>query len=87
MEPMILLVVLMVRGHTHPTHMPVKPQSLIRICVVIGAEERLANNFVHLGLISVVDAFILGWSDALHFLGRMQAFLFGAGDAGLEAII
>ena len=87
MTPMVLLVVLMVRSHTHSAHMPVKPQCLIRICVVIGAKERLADDFVHLGLISVVSAFILGWSDALHFLGRVKAFLFGAGDAGFEAII
>lgn len=44
----ILLIILpVVRSHAHPAHVPVKPQRLVRIRVVVRAEEGLADDLVH----------------------------------------
>ena len=76
----IFFVIFVIRGHAHPAHDPVEPQGLVRIRVIVRAEERLADHFVHLGLVVV---FVRRAFD----FGRGLEPLLRAGNAGFEVVL
>ena len=77
----IFFVIFVIRGHAHPAHDPVEPQGLVRIRVIVRAEERLADHLVHLGLVVVFvwRAFELGRG--------LEPLLGRAGNAGFEVVL
>ena len=77
----ILFVIFVIRGHAHPAHDPVEPQGLVRVRVVVRAEERLADHLVHLGLVVVLVR------RAFNFLRGPEPLLARAGNAGFEVVL
>ena len=77
----IFFVIFVIRGHAHPAHDPVEPQGLVRIRVIVRAEERLADHFVHLGLVVVFVR------RAFDFRRGLEPLLARAGNAGFEVVL